>query len=145
MTRSAKKTRYVAGTAVEFDLHHSLALEVDGMYKPLRTGTDSTDRFSVVTWQFPVLAKRRWNRQKYTPFAEGGPSFRTAGNLNGYNPSRYGITAGGGIEVAAGALHVSPMLRYTRWARDSYRSYGYSPPDGGTSRNALELLFAFTF
>jgi hypothetical protein len=140
-----EKARYVAGASVEFDLHHSLSLEVDGIYKPLRTGTNSTDRFSVLTWQFPALAKHRWKRQRYTPFAEGGPSFRIAGNLNGYNPSHYGVTAGGGIEVAARAVRLSPMLRYTRWARDSYRFYGYSGPYAGTSRNALEVLFGFTF
>jgi hypothetical protein len=142
--RVHEKTRYVAGASVEVDLHHSLSVEGDGMYKPLRTGTNSTERFSVLTWQFPVLAKRRWNRQRYTPFAEGGPSFRIAGNLNGYNPSHYGATAGGGIEVAVGALRLSPMVRYTRWARDSHRS-GYSGFLGGTSPNALEVLFGFTF
>ena len=74
-----EKTRYAAGASVEFDLHRSVSVEVDGMYKPLRTGTNSTDRFSVLTWQFPVLAKHRWNRQRYTPFVEAGPSFRIEG------------------------------------------------------------------
>jgi hypothetical protein len=62
-----------------------------------------------------------------------------------YRPSHYGVAAGGGIEVGAGAVHVSPMLRYTRWARDSRVPYASSPSDGGTSRNALEALFGFTF
>ncbi len=141
-----EKTRYVAGASAEFDLHHSLSLEVDGMYKPLRTGNNDMDRFSVLTWQFPVLAKRRWTRERYTPFVEGGPSFRIAGNLNGYNPSHYGVTAGGGIEVGAGAVRLSPMLRYTRWARDSHRFYApVSASYDGTRPDALELLFGFTF
>jgi hypothetical protein len=139
------KMRYVAGASVEFDLHHRLSIEADGMYKPLRTGTNSTDRFSVLTWQFPVLAKHRWNRQRYTPFVEAGPSFRIAGNLNGYNPSRYGVTAGGGFEVGAGPVRLSPTLRYTRWARDSYIGYGYFGLDNRSCPNALEMLFGFSF
>jgi hypothetical protein len=143
-----EKTRYVAGVSVELDLGHRLSLEIDGMYKPLRAGTNSTDRFSVLTWQFPVLAKRRWTRQRYTPFVEAGPSFRISGNLNGYNPSHYGATAGAGIEVRVGAVRMSPALRYTRWARDSYRYYvppGASYTYDGTRPNALELLFGLTF
>ena len=135
----------MAGASVELGLHRSMSVEVDGMYKPLRTGTDSTDRFSVLTWQFPVLAKHRWNRQRYTPFVEAGPSFRIAGNLNGYNPSHYGVTAGGGIEVAAGAVRLSPTLRYTRWARDSYIGYGSVGLYNGTNPNALEMLLGFSF
>ena len=42
------------GASVEFDLHHSLSMEVDGMCKPLRTGTNSTDRFSAARRE-PVL------------------------------------------------------------------------------------------
>jgi hypothetical protein len=72
-------------------------------------------------------------------------TFRIAGNLNGYNPSHYGATAGGGVEVAAGAVRLSPTLRYTRWARDSYIGYGYFGLYNRTIPNALEMLFGFTF
>lgn len=52
------------------------------------------------------------------PFLEAGPSFRAAGNLNGYNPSHFGVTAGGGAEIRKGAVLLSTALRYTRWAKD---------------------------
>jgi hypothetical protein len=93
-----------------------LAHRVNGIYKPLRAGSDSLTRFSVLTWEFPVLAKYSLAKRTFTwrPFAEGGPSFRLAGNLNGYNPSHYGVTVGGGIEtyVRTRRRH-KPSVRYT--------------------------------
>lgn len=50
---------------------------------------------------------------------EAGPSFRLSGNLNAYNPSSYGLTAGGGVETHYKALNTGPVLRYTRWAGNS--------------------------
>src|SRR5262249_51881027 len=126
-----------------------LALEVDGIYRPIRaeSGYESfRDPFTVVTWQFPVLAKYRWPRGEWAPFAEAGPSFRLAGNLNGYNPSRVGITLGGGIERLIHGVRLAPALRYTRWKRDSplYRlPPGISYPE--TRSNALELVFGVSF
>ena len=46
-----------------------------------------------------MLAKYRFHWSKMNPFVELGPSFRTAGNLNGTNPSHYGFTSGLGVEM----------------------------------------------
>jgi len=69
------------------------------------------------------------------PFIEGGPSFRTAGNLNGTDPSHYGGTAGVGVDLHVGILNVSPVLRYTRWSGDLVRS-----AQANTNPDQLELL-----
>lgn len=141
---------YMAGLAVEVDLKKRLTLEVNGIYRPLRVDrVDNTPGFgsytfeyTVLTWEFPVLAKYRWRPDaRLRPIIEGGPSFRTAGNRNGYNPSLFGVTVGSGFEMHYKALQFAPVIRYTRWQtdKDPYRT-------GSTTRpNQVELLLSFTF
>jgi hypothetical protein len=144
----AERTAYLAGVSAQLELRHGLALEVDGIYKPLRAGASQLDKFSVLTWQFPVLAKYHVPKLGRAPFLEAGPSFRLAGNLNGYNPSHYGVTAGGGVETRTGGARLSTVLRYTRWAKDAHP---YWLPSGAqydyerTSANAVELVFGVAF
>jgi hypothetical protein len=147
-----ERTRYLAGLTAQLDVLRAVAVEVNAIYKPMRAGSNAPNvqtPFSVVTWQFPVLAKYRWTAgNTWRPFAEAGPSFRLAGNLNGYNPSHYGVTFGGGIERRSHGLRLSPALRYTRWAKDAYR---YQLPAGvhvdysRTNANAVELIFGVSF
>jgi hypothetical protein len=145
---------YIGGLAVELDLTRCLSIEVNGLYRPLRAhsynvfespGFPTTVvpfEFTVVTWQVPVLAKYRLPPgSKLRPVFEAGPSFRAAGNLNGYNPSRYGFTAGGGIETTYKAMNISPVLRYTRWAKDPPGIV----PNARTAPDQAELLVSFTF
>jgi hypothetical protein len=128
-----ERFRYLAGLTTRVDVTERLALEIDGIYKPLR----AVDRaqgitpdgdvisgehpFSVITWQFPVLAKYRLRTGGLMPFVAGGPSFRLAGNLNGYKPSKVGATAAVGVETRVGVARWSSSLRYTRWASDGER------------------------
>ncbi|MCC6369048.1 MAG: hypothetical protein IT165_36460 [Bryobacterales bacterium] len=147
---------YAGGVAVELELSGPLSIEWNGLYRPFRarsygaifdsTGTlrpdDSGFEFTVVTWQFPVLAKYRFRPEsKLHPVFEAGPSFRAAGNLNGYNPSKYGFSAGGGIEARYKTMQVSPVLRYTRWAKDPAGTVR----SASTAANQMELLCSFTF
>lgn len=74
--------------------------------------------FRVETFEFPVLAKYRFGVGKLRLFAEAGPSFRAAGNLNFY-PSHYGASAGVGVEMPWRRLNIALALRYTRWAPDT--------------------------
>jgi hypothetical protein len=71
-----------------------------------------------------LLAKYRFHWWKTQPFAELGPSFRTAGNLNGTHPSHEGVTAGLGLEFHARKLNFAPALRYARWAADGVTAGG---------------------
>jgi len=146
-----ERARCLAGLMVQTQVARSVSIEVDAIYKPLRAGSDTPDvqtPFSVLTWQFPVLAKYRWTRSRWTPFAEAGPSFRLAGNLNGYNPSHIGVTFGAGVETRARGFRLSPALLYTRWAKDAFP---YRLPPGvhydysRTNANAVELIFGASF
>ena len=127
-----ERGRYLAGLTVQMTVVGNLALEVNAIYKPLRAGSDNLSRFSVLTWQFPVLAKYSWAKFRLRPFAEAGPSFRLSGNLNGFSPSHYGITVGGGLEMRRQGLRLSPALRCTRWANDPYPSR-LAPAFGSTN------------
>lgn len=146
-----ERMRYLAGLTVEINLAGNLSVEADGIYRPLNARSDpiyGQAHFSVLTWQIPVLAKYRWTRPVWTPFAEAGPSFRLAGNLNEYNPSHYGITAGAGMETRTHGIRLSPTLRYTRWATDASR---YRLPPGvhydysRTNANSMELVLGIAF
>jgi hypothetical protein len=119
--------RYLVGAMIELGLPAHFSLEADGLYRPLGftfagvepNGTlNSVSPATVITWEFPVLAKYRFTLGPLRPFVEAGPSFRTAGNLNGTNPSHNGVTSGIGIETHVWGMNVAPTLRYTRWAAD---------------------------
>jgi hypothetical protein len=120
-------------------------LELDAIFRPLgfvqslvlASGERrSVSPATVVTWQFPVLAKYRlvdhgWLR----PVVMGGPSFRLAGNLNGTWPGKFGVTAGLGLEVRKAGFVITPAARYTRWSADSFP---FRSAD--TKRDQVELV-----
>lgn len=54
ITRSSGSTGYLIGPPIEFRIKSAFSLEVDGLYRALHF-TDLPG--SVVTWQFPMLAK----------------------------------------------------------------------------------------
>lgn len=128
-----ERTRYLAGLSLQAMATKDLLVEVNAIYKPLR-GVD----FSVLTWQFPVLAKYRWTRSGWSPFVAAGPSFRLAGNLNSYDPSHVGATVGAGMETHTGGVRLSPALRYTRWAKDT-------PAFARTNPDSVEIIFGVSF
>lgn len=145
----SERMRYLAGLTTQWRVSGKLSMEVDGIYKPLRVASQESTRatlFSVLTWQIPVLAKYSWTQRRWSPFAEAGPSFRLSGNLNGYNPSHYGVTAGAGVETRARGMRIAPALRFTRWAEDQNRyrqSNSYYYP--WTKPNSVELIVGISF
>jgi Outer membrane protein beta-barrel domain len=146
----AERTRYLAGPTAQMNLMPNISVEVDAIYNPLRADQVAglQERFSVITWQFPVLAKYRWTREMWAPFAEVGPSFRLAGNLNGYDPSHYGITFGGGLEMRTHGVRLFPALRYTRWVQDPLTNRnpaGVQADYSRTNVNAVELVIGVSF
>lgn len=144
-----ERTPYLAGFTAGVSVSQNFRIETDAIYKPLRAGSNDTERFSVLTWQFPVLAKYMFAKHAFgwRPFAEGGPSFRLAGNLNGYNPSHYGVSAGAGVETTLRGVLLVPAVRYTRWTKDPplYRAAGSQYDYPRTNANALELVFGVSF
>ena len=147
---------YMAGLSVDLELNRRLSVEVDGIYRPYRgfdlgyahDGRIWRSEFTVLTWQFPVLAKLNLRPStKFQPIFEAGPSFRLNGNAGDYNPSRLGLTVGAGIETKVGRLAIGPVVRYTRWAQDTNPHEHSAGSDGGprTSQDQVELLVKFFF
>ena len=67
---------------IQMPLTKGWAVEVNGLYRPLHGSElefDHQVRFAHLTWEFPVLLKRRLlNKSRFAVVAEGGPSFRAA-------------------------------------------------------------------
>jgi hypothetical protein len=149
---SSSSKDYLAGASVELALPLHLSAELDGLYRPLNysytgsytnpsgVGDFSHPSATVLTWEFPLLAKYKFSPRPIRPFVAAGPSFRASGNLNGTSPSHSGITVGGGIEARFHRLKIAPQIRYTRWAEDHP-----SPPWAVTNPNQVELLAGLTF
>jgi hypothetical protein len=133
----------IFGVMIEAALPKNLAVEVDGLYRPLHGWANEfshTVRFAHLTWEFPVLLKYRFSRTpRLRPFVEGGPSFRAEGNLNLRPVSHYGATLGTGLETNLAWLKISPTVRFTRWGGQE---------DGSVARtlaNQTQLLVSFAF
>lgn len=139
---------YVVGPSFDVRLFPQLSLGVEALYKPLHYSVGVTFQngavigfapATVVTWQFPVLAKYKFSLGGVRPFLEGGPSFRTTGNLNAANPSHFGVSAGVGAETEWRRLRIAPRVRYTRWAEDPLRT------SARTRADQLEFLAGFSY
>ena len=143
----ANLTSPVAGVATEIELARQVSVEFMGLYRPLRArdiatlsnGATTERRFTVLTWEFPLLAKYRLPSFNIGPFLELGPSLRASGNLNGTRPSHHGITAGIGMELRQHKLSIAPALRFTHWAADD-NLHGKD-----TRRNQVEMVFGVRF
>jgi hypothetical protein len=130
---------------VEWRFSPHWSVEADGLYRKLHLteafvepdgSLNSVSPSPVITWEFPVLAKYRFSLPRLRPFVEAGPSFRTAGNLNGTTPSHAGVTAGLGVELHAAGLTFAPALRYTRWKADTVSPFA----DAHSKEDQLEML-----
>jgi hypothetical protein len=130
--------RALGGVSLDVNVRSGISIEADGIYGPI-----GISKNSVLTWEFPVLLKRRWDVRGARLFGEVGPSFRASGNLqSSIPPSHYGFVAGAGVERQAGRIRIAPALRYTRWSESQrYRGSGrilYNP-------NSLDLIVGVSF
>lgn len=134
----------IYGLMIEASLTKSLAVEVDGLYRPLHGSDDEfgrSVRFAHLTWEFPVLLKYRFlNHARVRPIVEAGPSFRAEGNLNLQRVSHYGVTMGAGIETKISRLKISPIVRYTHWGDSKGSPF---QPQAWTNQTQVLLSFAF--
>lgn len=149
---------YIIGPFAELRLPFGFGVEADALFRPLSfatqtsTGTSST-RFS--TWEFPILAKYRFKAPIARPYIDAGPAFRTTTEDTQYL-SNHGIAVGGGIDIKLLFLHLSPEIRYIRWASDSSASTASIPAGTSLSRlssqgqahsnlNQVEFLVGLSF
>jgi hypothetical protein len=144
-SQSSGPQRPMEGAVLEAALVHGFSVEADALYRPLSsTSTEvfpgvaaRSYNYSFVTWEFPVLAKYRFDVGRLSPFAGIGPSFRLPQGLNGSSP--FGTVAALGLSFHAGRMLIEPSVRYTHWAADEPFVFG------GATRNQSEALVGLLF
>jgi len=138
---------YIAGAMLELRLPFHLAIEVDGLYRPVnltthvvdsRFGIDHTFSDDFKSWEFPVLAKYRFATTAFTPYVEAGPNFRALEGAVSFQ-SRYGATLGAGVEARLSVLRIAPEFRFTHWGNDIE-----TRPLTSSKRNQVEFLVGIT-
>ncbi|HMF74352.1 MAG TPA: outer membrane beta-barrel protein [Bryobacteraceae bacterium] len=151
-TYNAATPKYILGVSGEFHLYKRFRLEVDGLYK--RTGFSTSGLYGSTgsnfyqstganIWEVPVLLKTNISIGHVRPFVDFGASLRHVSsiqnnqflpgiatgiitdNVNGlHNRNSYGGVAGIGITFKRGPVEISPEVRYTRWANESFQTNG---------------------
>ena len=152
--------RYIIGATAELHLPLGFAVEFDALYRHLEYSATgdlpqglATDKTTAGNWEFPLLLKYRFAFPVVRPYVDGGVAWDTLSGVkqtisqpsNPFQVNKTGATGfvlGGGIDIHAIVLHISPELRYTRWFNAPITD------DGGglqAGQNQLELLVGFTF
>src|SRR5574341_2200798 len=124
---------------VEVDLPFGLGIELDALYKRLNYRSDSggvrVRRTTANSWEFPLLLKSRFGAGLARPYVAVGASFNHLSGLTQIgsflsgterpaelqNRFRSGFVIGGGLELHAPLIRISPEIRYTRWGWENFR------------------------
>jgi hypothetical protein len=159
-------TRYTVGPPIEVRLGSRFAVAFDALYQPFSfrqsniIGTPSSWKTTGALWQFPVLLRYHILEGPIQPFIAAGPSFQVVTNITqSYmtvidqtatishpQPEQRaiaGFAAGGGLGFSIWRLHISPELRYTRWAAENFDFTQTNHV--GTKLNQIQLLVAVMF
>jgi hypothetical protein len=158
--------RYVLGPAFGVSLGNRFAAEVTALYQPFSfrqstiIETPASWKTTGSLWQFPLLLKYRILQGPIAPYITAGPSLQLVTNITESfitiidptpvvshpQPDRRviaGFTAGGGLGFSLGRLLISPEVRYTRWAAESFNFTQTNHV--GTNLNQVQILVAFMF
>jgi len=165
---SAPNNRYIVGGTAELRLPLGLGIEVDALYRRLHfagsgnlVDITTTSSGTASNWEFPLLLKYRFHFPVVRPYLDGGVAWDTlAGfkqtvsqiplpvNVTLLPPSELqknttmGIVLGGGVDIHAIFLHISPEIRFTRW---NTAQIGDTMGLLRSNLNQAEFLVGFTF
>lgn len=134
---------WVIGPTAELRLPFHLGIEADLLYRRYKIGG------TVNHWEFPILAKYRFSGAPLIhPYVLAGPAFNHVSDpgmfLDRPKASTAGVAFGGGIEVRALLIRLSPEIRYTRW-KDKNIDLGPSNSGLSSNQNQVEFLVGITF
>ncbi len=149
---TAATPKYILGVSGEFHVYRRFRLEVDGLYK--RTGFATNGLYGSTgrsfyqstganVWEVPALLKTNITVGHVRPFVDFGASLRHISSIQNnlalpgvasgiitdnvsalHNRNSYGGVAGIGITFKRGPFELSPEVRYTRWANQSFQITG---------------------
>jgi hypothetical protein len=142
---TAPMQHYIIGGTAEVHLPLGFAIEFDALYRHLEyTAIHSATTTSGGNWEFPLLVKYRFAFPVVRPYVDGGIAWNhlalsTPEVVKNTTP---GIVLGGGIDIHAIFLHISPEVRYTHW-----NNAQISDTNGllHSNQNQAEFLVGFTF
>ena len=160
-------SRYLFGPEVEVRLPLGLSVEFDAIYRHFSytgfsgPGNGVTSTGSSGNWEFPLVAKYRFRSKTVRPYVEAGVAWDAISGLKNtasetpcsvvcentnYPPSvetksTAGVVVGGGIDIHAFVIHVTPEIRFTRWAQQ----YFSLDDDLHSGQNQVEFLAGVTF
>lgn len=139
----ASNHNFIAGPYLEVRLPKGFAMEGEALY-------ESSVFPSIITggasWQFPVLMKYKFGKGFVRPYVEGGPTFSHITDLADIpqlnHRSNFGVVFGGGLEIHALFLRITPEVRYNGFALRNVQA-----PDGTfqSNRNQAAFLVGFGF
>lgn len=142
-TYSHSTGRYIVGASAEVRIPFiGLGVEADALYRRYNLGG------GVNEFEFPILVKYRFPGLIVHPFVDAGPTFNYVSDPGLFgvrlHQSSAGVAIGGGLEIKALIVRVSPELRYTHWRN---RNIDLGPVNGGlsSSQNQLEFLVGIRF
>jgi len=157
---TAVTNRYLFGPEVEVRLPHGLSVEFDALYR--RFSYTHFDAFAASTittigssgdWELPLVAKYRFPARIVRPYVEAGVAWDTLSGLKNtvsglvtsapaaQSQSTLGVVIGGGLDIHAMVIHITPELRFTRWAQQYFNLSGVL----NSGKNQAEFLVGFTF
>ena len=166
--------RYLVGPMIEVVLPHGIGFEFDALYSRFGYSSSlgnfafyNSIRVRANSWEFPLLAKYRFHAGPVHPFALVGYVPRTVSGKDseaGYivhidtgnrdygsstTSTNYdtgqGLTAGGGIEIRAGRIHIAPEVRYIHWSHPLFYDYGPQGYFVQTRQSEVEFLVGLTW
>ena len=169
---TSETNRYIIGPQIELRLPAGLSIELDALYTKLNFSSVRSAAGSVVNatteadgWEFPLLLKYKFGganavAASVRPFVTTGASFRRLTNITQIqdfitgstttsNPSELqdksgtGFVIGGGLEIRALFLRISPEVRFTRWGTANFREGLANLLE--TNRNQAQFLVGFGF
>ncbi len=171
-TASTTTNRYIVGATAELRLPFGLGVEADVLYRHFRYSSSGISSITsnltnmdttAGAWEFPILAKYRFNGKIVRPFVDAGVAWDKLSGLTQTVKSvvasvtkstttstpaelskdvTRGYVMGGGVDVKVLLIHISPEVRFTRWGAKHFID-----PNGllNSKQNQAEFLLGITF
>jgi hypothetical protein len=169
--------RYIVGPLAEFKLPFGLGVEFDALYRHLQftrvdTGVTLLIHSSTESgaWEFPLLVKYRFPTKVVRPYVAAGVAWDTLSGVSQtttvtvvstqmttasstsspvelHKNTVSGFVVGGGVDIHALILHISPEIRYTVWGDPHFR-FVSSPTSAisiESNQHQVEFLVGITF
>jgi hypothetical protein len=156
--------RYLIGPVIELRLPLGFAIEADALYRHYKFQAYPSNT-STGAWEFPLLAKYRFGAPLVRPYVDAGVAWDTLMGLHQLtfptvcSPDQIscvprpqpgipvnqgtgaGVVLGGGLDVHALFLHISPEIRYTHWSSQHFAGNGTY----ASNQNQAEFLLGLAF